>query len=60
MQESYFVIVFNLDHRRYAIDQGRILTRYQTSLIVNINPLFLQSWQMQINFLHTLVVAMDD
>ena len=24
MQESYFVICFNLDHRRYAIDQGRI------------------------------------
>ena len=25
MQESYFVICFNLDHRRYAIDQGRII-----------------------------------
>ena len=25
MQESYFVICFNLDHRRYAIDQARIM-----------------------------------
>ena len=24
MQESYFVICFNLDHRRYAIDQAII------------------------------------
>ena len=29
MQESYFVICFNLDYRRYAIDQARIHTFYK-------------------------------
>ena len=35
-------------------------TQSQTSLIVNTYPLFLQSWEMQIDFWHTLIIAMDD
>ena len=35
-------------------------TRFQTSSTVNINPLFLQSLEMQIDFWRTLVIAMDD